>query len=305
MARTGDDSWDLASSVGVTATMVAAGRAVATADGRGLIDDPYAAPLVRAVGINFFDDALDGKFDGFGDVAPAEIQAQMDEMVVRTRFFDDYFRDATDAGIRQAVILASGLDARAYRLNWPAGTVVYEIDQPAVVAFKTQTLSDLGAEPSCIRRTVAIDLREDWMSALRDNGFDPSIPTAWLAEGLLIYLPPGAQDTLFGDIITLSAPGSRIATEFVPKLVDFDTDRAREAAARFRGRGLDIDMPSLIYPGPRVSATQYFGSRGWRATGVPGSELFRRLGLTAPDYERDNALGEIVYINAELPTQNR
>ena len=111
------------------------------------------------------------------------------------------------------MILASGLDTRAYRLPWPADTVVFEIDQPEVIAFKSRTLAELGAEPTAERRTVAIDLREDWPSALQAAGFDPTQPTAWIAEGLLIYLPPDAQDRLFDDITALSAPGSRIATE--------------------------------------------------------------------------------------------
>ena len=156
MARTGDDSWDLASSVGVTATMVAAGRAAASADPRGLINDPFAEPLVRAVGLDFFTSMLDGELDmsQFPGVSPERVQAMVDSMAVRTKFFDDYLTAATAAGVRQVVILASGLDARAYRLAWPTGTVVYEIDQPDVIEFKTQTLAGLGAEPTATRRTV-------------------------------------------------------------------------------------------------------------------------------------------------------
>ncbi len=117
-------------------------------------------------------------------------------MAVRTKFFDEFFLDATAAGIRQAVILASGLDSRAYRLAWPAGTTVYEIDQPEVIEFKTTTLAELGAEPTAERRTVAIDLRYDWPAALTERASTRAKPTAWSAEGLLGYLPPEAQDRL-------------------------------------------------------------------------------------------------------------
>src|SRR5262249_53376255 len=192
MARTDNDTWDLASSVGATATMVAAQRALSNRE--CLIDDPFAEPLVRAVGLNFFVRALDGEIE-LSDVDPEfNMRRAAEGMTVRTRWFDKLFTDAAAAGVRQAVILASGLDARAYRLAWPAGTTVYELDQPEVIEFKTTTLAGLDAKPKADRRTIAIDLRNDWPKALLDNGFDPKQPTAWIAEGLLIYLPPEAQD---------------------------------------------------------------------------------------------------------------
>jgi len=192
------DSWDPASSVGATATMVAASRAIASQGPDPLLDDPLADPLVRAVGLPPFIRLLDGEvsFDDGDDPSHAR-RTRVEQMAVRTRFFDDFFIAATEAGVRQAVILASGLDTRAYRLLWPAGTVVYEIDQPQVIDFKTSTLADLGANPTAERRTVSIDLRDDWPTALRQQGFDVSQPAAWSAEGLLPYLPPEAQDRLF------------------------------------------------------------------------------------------------------------
>ena len=299
--RRDGDTWDLASSVGATATMVAAGRAMATRDPRHLIDDPFAEPLVRAVGIDFFVKMIDGELETspFGDEAPERVEAMINGMAMRTKFFDDYFVQSTTGGsIRQAVILAAGLDSRAYRLPWPSGTVVYEIDQPKVVEFKTRVLADLGARPTTERRTVGIDLREDWPSALTAAGFDPAVPTAWLAEGLLIYLPPDAQDRLFDVVTAQSAPGSALATEYVPGIMDFDAAKAREMASNLRDRGLDLDMPSLVYPGPRSHVMDYLGRKGWSVTGVPGPELFRRNGLSPPDREGYDPLGEIVYVSA-------
>lgn len=300
MARTDDDTWDLSGGVGATATMVAAARAMGTRDGRGIIDDPFAEPLVRAVGIKFFIDMMDGvlQTSPFGDVTPQRVQTMIDGMAVRTRFFDDYLLGATATGIRQAVILASGLDSRAYRLEWPSGSVVYEIDQPAVIDFKTTTLIGLGAEPTATRRTVGIDLRGDWPAALQAAGFDPSTPTAWLAEGLLIYLPPDAQDTLLDTITGLSAPGSTVATEYVPGIVDFDAGPAREMAANLRAQGLDLDMPALIYSGPRNNVMDYLRSAGWQVSGEPGGDLLTRHGLPLPDSADYDPLGEIVYLSA-------
>ena len=298
MARSDSDSWDLASSVGATATMVAGARAMATR--AGLIDDPFAEPLVRAVGIPFFIDMLDGRIDlsQFGDGNPGRMLGMINGMAMRTKFFDDYFIDAAATGIRQVVILASGLDSRAYRLAWPSGTVVYEVDQPAVIEFKSTALAELGAATTSERRTVGVDLRADWPAALRTAGFDPSAPTAWLAEGLLIYLPPEAQDRLLDTVSGLSAQGSAAATEYVPGIVDFDAERARAMAAELRTHGFDLDMPSLIYTGPRGNVMEYLTSLGWNVAGVPGDELLRRNGLPPRDRSADDPLGEIVYVSA-------
>src|ERR1700727_3490688 len=240
MARTDDDTWDLASSVGATATMVAAARAMASKAEQPLINDPYAEPLVRAVGLDLFTRLATGELnpadlEDDGDGAPAGVQRMTDNMAVRTKFFDEFFLDATNAGINQAVILASGLDARRSRLPWPDGTTVYEIDQPAVIEFKTKTLSDLGADPTADLRAVAVDLRNDWPNALRGAGLDPTQPTAWSAEGLLPFLPPEAQDALLDNITMLSAAGSRLATENVPnagQAVPIMADRMRQPTER-------------------------------------------------------------------------
>src|SRR6201997_1240193 len=299
MPRAHDDNWDLASSVGATATFVASGRAMATKDPRGLINDPFAEPLVRAVGLDFFTKMMDGELDisTIENASPERIQAMIDGMAVRTKYFDDYFINATETGVRQAVILASGLDARAYRLPWPAGTVVYELDQPQVVEFKTTTLAGIGAEPTATRRTVPIDLRQDWPAALQEAGLDIAAPTAWLAEGLLIYLPPEAQDRLFDNITALSVPGSTVATEFVPGIIDFDGERAREMSASLREHGIDVDMASLVYAGERNHVVEYLGAKGWHVEGVTRTELFQHHGIEVPTPEHDDPLGEIIFIS--------
>jgi methyltransferase (TIGR00027 family) len=302
MTRTDDDSWDLASSVGVTATMVAAGRAMASKAETPLIDDPFADPLVRAVGLDFFVKMIDGEIDFslVPNASPERTQAITNGMGVRTKYFDDYLLAAVGAGVRQVVILASGLDSRAYRLDWPSGMVVYEVDQPQVIEFKTTTLADLGAQPTATRRTVPIDLRADWPAALRAAGLDADAPTAWLAEGLLIYLPPEAQDRLFDNITALSVPGSAIATEYVPGLQNLDAERVREQTAQLRGHGLDIDMPSLVYAGKRSHVIDYLSAKKWNVAGTSRADLFAANGLEVPGPDNDDPLGEIIYVSGTL-----
>lgn len=281
MARSDTDSWDLASSVGATATMVAAARAIASAEPDPLINDPYAADLVRAVGVEFFSKLVDGEISLDGELADgAALMTGI--MAVRTKFFDDFFTSAGDAGIRQAVILASGLDSRAYRLPWHDGTVVYELDQPAVVSSKTATMAQIGATPTAERRTVAIDLRDDWPAALQAAGFDPTAPSAWSAEGLLAYLPPEAQDRLFDNITTLSAPGSRLATEFHPDIAANLRERGNEMSEQWRKHGLDLDLANLWYDGERNSVTEYLGGSGWSVTARRRPELFAEYGREFP-----------------------
>jgi methyltransferase (TIGR00027 family) len=304
MARTDDDTWDLASGVGATATMVAAARAQATNDPKPLINDPFARPLVEAVGIDLLTRMVRGEVTlaDLDDEQTRGVRRMKDNMAARTKFFDEFFLDATAAGIRQAVILAAGLDARAYRLPWPAGTVVYEIDQPEVIAFKTTTLAGLGAEPTADRRTVAIDLRQDWPAALREAGFDPDRPTAWIAEGLLGYLPPDAQDRLLDNITALSTVGSRFATESIAGRDDLDEEAIKErmkaVSARWREHGFDLDMTELIYFGDRNEAAEYLRSHSWEIIGRTNRELFAEYGLEPLD--TDQPFGDVVYVSGIL-----
>jgi methyltransferase (TIGR00027 family) len=293
--RSESDSWDLATSVGATATMVAAQRSLAT--DAGLIDDPFAGPLVRAVGIDVYTRLVNGEI-------PVTEEHEFDPermgrgMAVRTRFYDDYFLAATRGGIRQAVIVAAGLDSRAYRLPWPDGTVVYEVDLPDVIEFKTSTLKGLGAEPTAERRTVAVDLRDDWPAALQAAGFDPQAPSAWSAEGLVVYLPPEAQDALFGNITALSAPGSQVASEFVPDTTIFKDPRWRAHHDRMAELGFEVDFDELVYHYERSHIIEDLTKRGWQVDHRTVKEMHAANGFQYAEDELAQAFGDITYLNA-------
>lgn len=302
MARTDGDTWDLASSVGATATMVAAARAMASAAPEPVINDPFAAPLVRAVGVDFFTKLVDGTLTAadLGDDPQMNIAHFANGMAARTRFFDDFFEEAVASGVRQAVILAAGLDSRAYRLQWPAGTVVFEIDRAEVIEFKSRTLTDLGAQPTTDRRAVAADLRGDWVSALRAAGFDPAAPTAWIAEGLFGYLPSEAQDRLLDQITTNSAPGSRVAAEAVPGTGDIDqealTQRMKTVTDRWSSHGFDLDFSELVYLGERTDAGTHLTELGWQTSSIPTNDLLEKYGL--PRLEESQPVAQAEYITA-------
>ncbi|AEF34094.1 MAG: class I SAM-dependent methyltransferase [Mycolicibacter algericus] len=302
--RTHDDTWDIATSVGSTAVMVAAARAVETDSSDPLISDPYAKLLVANAGTGVWETLLnESLIDKLESVDP-EIAAVYHHMrsyqAVRTHFFDAYFAEAVGAGIRQVVILASGLDSRAYRLDWPAATTVYEIDQPKVLGYKETTLAAHDVRAPVQHRAVAIDLRQDWPAALTAAGFDPAAPTAWLAEGLLMYLPADAQDRLFEQITALSAPGSRIAVETAANHAD---QRRQEMSERFKkvaeqiGLEQTVDIQDLIYHDEdRAAVPEWLNGHGWRATAQHSTAEMRRLGrwVNVPMGDDTDAFSEFV-----------
>jgi methyltransferase (TIGR00027 family) len=302
MPRTERDSWDLASSVGATATMVAAARAAASRRRNPVIDDPFAEPLVRAVGLDLFTKVASGELD-FGDVdGGGGFPRMVDTFAARARFYDDYFTEASAAGLRQVVIGASGLDARPYRLSWPAGTTLYEVDQPEVIEFKTTTLADLGAVPGAEHRTVGIDLRADWPAALRNAGFDPAQPTAWLAEGVLIgFLPPEAEIRLLDNVDALSAAGSKFSADYgsVRGATEEEKRQSQTLTERWREHGLDLDISALTYPGEHTDVAAHLQAHGWDTATLGLADLFDAAGLAPLDAEaRAGAPASIGFVRA-------
>jgi methyltransferase (TIGR00027 family) len=263
------EQWDIVSSVGLTALGVAAARAVETGRSDALVRDPWAHRFVRRaqppVPMPTGPDELPA-----GD----RWRSMADFMGIRSRFFDEFFAAATDQGVHQVVLLAAGLDVRAYRLNWPPQCRLFEVDQPKVLEFKNAVLKEFGAEAACERRVVATDLREDWAGALRAAGFDPAKPTAWLAEGLLPYLPAAAEADLFAQIDRLSAPGSRIAVEHVRDMAAvfshpmFDDDSTRQ---------FGVDVRDLWNREPREPADERLRAHGWTVTSETMIETAHRF----------------------------
>ncbi len=282
--RTEGDTWDITTSVGSTALFVAAARALEAQRDEPLSVDPYAEVFCRAVGGEWAD-LLDGK-------APDhKLKTEWGEFFqtfqgARTRYFDNYFRDVADAGVRQIVILAAGLDSRAYRLPWADNTVVFGLDQPQVLEFKREVLAQHGDAPTAQRREIPIDLREDWPEALRGNGFEPAKPSAWLAEGLLIYLSAAAQDQLFTGIDSLAAPGSHVAVEEGEPM---DSAVLEAARAQERAEGDANPWFSLVYNEKTKDAVERFGERGWDAAAVPLTEYVQTTGRAVPDRDDDEA----------------
>ncbi|HUN30474.1 MAG TPA: SAM-dependent methyltransferase [Trebonia sp.] len=267
--------WGVAKGVGFTALAAAGLRAVETLRAPALFSDPFAAAFVRAasapVPIPVTPEAADGDTTFPWSVTGTYV-------AVRTRYFDQYMTRAAADGIGQVVIMATGLDTRAFRLEWPPGTTVFELDAPLVLDFKDSVLAGLDATPRCARRAVAADLREDWPAALRAAGFDPSRPAAWLAEGLLVYLPDPAKGALIAAIDDLSAPGSLLAIEHAP----IQSDRAGNAAYRAAGRqaalNVDIDIDTVWSEDRGYDPVAWLRNAGWRADGTPAAAAGQHYG---------------------------
>jgi methyltransferase (TIGR00027 family) len=300
VARTENDTWEITESVGATALGVAAGRAAETERKNPLISDPFARIFLNAAGDgiwNFFAapqlpaEILEAEPD-----AAVQMESMVGYMASRTAFFDTFFLDAARSGVTQAVILAAGLDSRAWRLPWPDRTTVYELDQTRVLEFKASTIAeygaDHGAEPTCNRVAVAVDLRHDWPAALQQAGFDPSAPSAWSVEGLLPYLPATAHELLFERIHSLAAPGSRIAVEAPgPDWMDEGIRaRRRERMDRLRALMAKADpqreLPrtdELFYFEEREDVGQWLRRHGWEVAATPAPELMAGYGRGLPE----------------------
>ena len=294
--RSDKDTWDITTSVGSTALFVAIARALAAQRPEPLAVDPFAEVFCRAVGGQSAD-VLDGKAVGHPLLTPEFGEPFVRFQAARTRFFDAYFNAAAAAGVRQIVLLAAGLDSRAYRLDWQPGTIIYELDQPQVLDFKREVLDAYGAEPKAERREIAVDLREDWPAALRDNGFDPAEPSAWIAEGLLIYLTAAAQEQLFTGIDSMACAGSHVAVEEgVP--MDAAAFKARVAETRDATNERD-QWWQLIYNEQHAPAVQWFSQRGWTAAETPLVDYLNAVGRpnTASDPEAQRLLDSITLVS--------
>jgi methyltransferase (TIGR00027 family) len=310
MPRTDNDSWDITQSVGATALGVAAARAVETESENPLINDPFARVFVNAAGEGMWSIYADPKLLAKAiELEPdvrTRIQLMVDFMATRTAFFDEFFLNAADTGVRQVVILASGLDARTWRLPWPDGTVVYELDQPKVLDFKLATLREHGAHPTAQLVTIPIDLRQDWPKALQEAGFDASRPAAWSAEGLVRYLPAQAQDLLFTRIHELSAAGSWLASNVPcpgftdPELVRRqreDMQRLRAAAAKLVNAEV-ADEDDLWYPEERTPIDGWLREHGWDVSAANFPELMARYGRRVPQ-DPEVSMPPTLYVSAQ------
>ncbi|QRY53523.1 SAM-dependent methyltransferase [Mycolicibacterium septicum] len=281
MARTDDDSWDVTESVGATALAVAMARANETVSEAPLFTDPYAQMFLDAA-------AARGWRPPTGAMAQ-RIRAIGNYAASRTKWFDEFFLAAGAAGIRQSVILAAGLDARAWRLPWIHDSVVFEIDQPQVLQFKEEVLASHRVAPKARHVAVPVDLRQDWPKALRDAGFDASEPTAWSVEGLLPYLPADAQDLLFERITELSARDSRIAVEaFAAGFFSEDhLARRRERIEQMRAEAAESgdDMPDperLWFVEDRAHVPDWLNEHCWDVGALPADDLMARYHRSLP-----------------------
>jgi methyltransferase (TIGR00027 family) len=269
------------SAVGLTALGVAWARAVESRRPDRLFDDPLAAKVVQRAHREL-EETFGSGARGAGQSGPVDEETRrafLQYAAVRTRYFDDCLLDACTAGCRQVVILAAGMDARAFRLPWPAGIQLYELDRTDVLAVKEDVVVNEGLRPRCQRRTVTADVTADWAAALRTAGFPAGQQTSWLAEGLLTYLSPEDGDALVSTAGQLSGSGSTLALEVI-RASDLSHGRLRDLADRMAGFGAPwrsgVDDPAGWLAGygwhARVDNPYEVAARyGRQLTGWPGA----------------------------------
>ncbi|MFG2510955.1 class I SAM-dependent methyltransferase [Streptomyces sp. NPDC048584] len=274
--------------VGLTALLVAAARAIETHRPDSLAQDVYAEHFVRGAEASAHWPVRPDQAPG-GDASPLWGRFAR-YFGLRTRVLDDFLlRSVRTAGARQVVLLGAGLDARAFRLDWPSGCVIFEIDREAVLAFKHKVLDSVSAEPGATRVPIGADLRDDWAGALTSAGFDTTIPTVWLVEGLLFYLPPAAETALIDTVDRLSAPGSALAYEV--KLEKDLTEYRDSPLYTSTRRELGIDLLGLFSREPRPDSAARLTDRGWTASVHTPFDFTRRLGRGPLPEENDALAG--------------
>jgi len=274
------ESTDPLPGLGLTAILVAGARATESARPDRLFEDPYASAFVEAASAV---SPTIGEALAQGSPDAAANEARHNSVAIRTRLYDDELLAAARAGCHQVVILGAGLDARAFRLPWPDGVRLWELDMPEVFAFKERVLEERGATARCERVVLAADLREDWPQLLSDGGFDSRQPTAWLIEGLLLYLDEGERDLLLDRVGALSSAGSRAAMDHAPgffsppAVTSADDPQGEAAAARFAALAeAAASAPSLTAP------EEWLAGHGWRASIEDPAALFARHNRPLP-----------------------
>ncbi|WP_326647966.1 class I SAM-dependent methyltransferase [Streptomyces anthocyanicus] len=274
--------------VGLTALLVAAARAIETHRPDALAQDIYAEHFVLGARASAHWPVRLDRAPG-GDTSPLWGRFAR-YFGLRTRVLDDFLlRSVRSADIRQVVLLGAGLDARAFRLDWPSDCVIFEIDRDGVLAFKHRVLDTLSAEPGARRVPIGTDLRADWAGALTATGFDATAPTAWLVEGLLFYLPHAAETALIDTVDRLSAPGSALAYE-VKLEKDLMAYRDSPLYVSTR-RQLGIDLLDLFSREPRPDSAARLRDRGWTASVHTPFDFTRRHGRGPLPEENDALAG--------------
>jgi methyltransferase (TIGR00027 family) len=287
--------------VTLTALLVAAARAIETRHPDGLIRDPYAEWFVRAAKTPV---ALP---TSLADVPEGDLDPVWGRggryFGLRTRVFDDFLTTATHRdGVRQVVLLGAGLDTRAQRLDWPTGTVLYELDQPALFAFKQRVLAVAEATTRLNLRLVAADLEGDWGKELMALGFDPTRPTAWVIEGVLPYLAAPVEQRVITTVSGLSAPGSVIAYEV---LEDQETDEVRNSAI-YDGteRKMGVHLSGLFHTDGRPDSAAALTKSGWEMSGDP-VELFTKRYGRGPELGVDDAISHARWVRGHRARMSR
>jgi methyltransferase (TIGR00027 family) len=269
------DSTDPLDDLGTTALGVAYIRARESDRPEPLFRDPLAQAFIDAVP-GSAPQAEAGQ-DPVAELGPTT-QVLIFGARVRTRFFDEYLWSAAAAGCRQLVILAAGLDARAFRFEWPDGVRLFEVDRPVVLAFKDRVLREQAVPARCLRVGVPANLAEDWAGPLAEAGFDPAAPTAWLAEGLLTYLTAEEAAGLLGMITDRSAPGSRLSFEQY-SLAPGSTVRQMQEVP-------ELSLYASLWKGGLGERTlDWLAERGWQTRPEDVRTVGESYGLPAPAAE--------------------
>ncbi|AAM06141.1 class I SAM-dependent methyltransferase [Methanosarcina acetivorans] len=254
-------------------------------EGERICYDPYAIYFISQETLEPFSDPQKARaaheyyerlFPGFAS-----------SVRIRVRYFDDFVKKSIDDGLEQLVVLGAGYDTRAYRIEGLKGEIkVFEVDHPDTQYVKIKNIKEIfGFLPNHIIY-VPVDFEtENFGERLMEKGYDRSLKTLFIMEGLVVYIPPEAVDEALSFIAENSGKGSTILFDYFPESV-VDGSCELEVGKNMRNYAAKQGEPFKF--GIKESAVETFLSeRGFSQIHNVTAEDYKRIYFSGVNKNRE------------------
>lgn len=204
--------------------------------------DPYAIRFISKEVLEFVT-CNPEKYKAFVAQNERLVPGAGNSIIARVRYIDDLVNSAIGDGLEQLVILGAGYDTRAYRIDGLKHVRIFEVDHPVTQKIKVEKIKEIfGSLPGHVTY-VPVDIGvDDLGQKLLERGYDRSLKTLFITEGLFMYLPPGTVDETLSFIAHNSGSNSAIVFDYIPQSV-VDGTCELEAGKNWRKGVMDVGEP--------------------------------------------------------------